>query len=142
MMPMQERRMQIASGHFREEAFKRNDKNKEDQKDQEAQSESDSDNSSVDQDAKRERRLQRQQKAKELEFELLKKSCTRLMKSVRDQSEELKLVQFRKFFPEVWSKITEDLKGVGTKVGRQPPQDSHEKHEKIHALDRAATIEV
>ena len=33
IMPMQERRMQIASGHFREEAFK---KNKDDQKDQEA----------------------------------------------------------------------------------------------------------
>ena len=41
------------------------------------------------------------------------------MSSVRDQTEEVKLAQFKKFYPEVYSAVSQTLHGVGVKTDRK-----------------------
>lgn len=45
------------------------------------------------------------------------------MSSVRDQTEEVKLAQFKKFYPEVYSQVSQTLTGVGTKTDRKAVVD-------------------
>lgn len=57
-----------------------------------------------------------------------------MMKTIKDQSDVVKMLQFKKFFPEVWKSVAEELKNIGTKTSREPP--SKEKK----ALVRMSTI--
>lgn len=48
------------------------------------------------------------------------------MTNVRDQSDEIKLLQFKKFYPDVFNEIRQNLQqlNIGKKVDRRPPKEN------------------
>lgn len=69
------------------------------------------------------------------EEKLLRRACAALMSQVRDVSDEMKLHQFKKFYPDVYKEIyAKKFRNIGKKDDRKPLKDDGDRSSKAAIL--------